>query len=253
MFFFFSKVLALIIQPIYWVIALLSFSFFVKKESNKKRLFLIGSVVFLFFSNSIIFDEFMRPWEIEGKTPEEIGQYDVAIVLGGMLAYNKDLKRISFRDGSDRLWQTIDLYNKGKVKKILITGENGTITNTGLNEAIQLKKFLIQCGFQKKDFITESVSKNTYQNASFTKKVLDQHPELKKKLLVTSASHMRRARATFKKQGVKVDTYTTNHLTGKRYYTFERLFIPQIDALNNWNNLLHELVGYIIYDIVGYI
>ena len=77
----------------------------------KKRSFVSGVAVLLLFSNSVIFLEFTRIWEVNGVKIDHIEHYDVAIVLGGMAEYNNDLERLSIRRGGDRLWQAIHLYH----------------------------------------------------------------------------------------------------------------------------------------------
>jgi hypothetical protein len=65
---------------------------------------------------------------------------------------------------------------------------------------------------------------------------------------------MRRARACFREAGMEVDTYSTDMYTGSGpYVTFERLLLPNIEVISGWNHLIHEVTGYFIYLILGYI
>jgi uncharacterized SAM-binding protein YcdF (DUF218 family) len=226
-----------------------------KREKRKKRLnwVLIGSL--FFFSNTVIFSELLRMWEPEGKKIEEVGHYDVGIVLGGMAEYDNNLDRLSLRRGGDRLWQAMHLYHLGKVDKLLISGNNGHIMDKGLNEAVQFRDILIDFGIPAEDILVDSLSKNTHQNAVESKKVLDQFPELKNCLLITSALHMPRSEACFRKVGFEnIDTFTTDHFTGeKRGYSFEQYIVPNISNLVDWGKFNHEWVGYLVYWVVGYV
>lgn len=94
-------------------------------------------------------------WEIEGKKMNQIDHYDVGIVLTGMFEYNNDLETLSARRGTDRIWQALNLYHAHKIKKILITGDHGYVSDRGLHEAQQLKDVLIAWGIPKDDIITE--------------------------------------------------------------------------------------------------
>jgi uncharacterized SAM-binding protein YcdF (DUF218 family) len=165
------------------------------------------------------------------------------------------LDRLSLRRGGDRLWQAIHLYHLGKVDKILISGESGNMVDKGLKEASQFKAILIQEGIPESDIMVETVSKNTYQNAVESKKVLDETPKDESVLLITSATHMRRSRAIFEKVGfTHFDTFTTDHYTGdKRGYYFDQYIIPNESVLTDWNKLIHEWVGYTTYWIMGYL
>src|SRR5438445_612132 len=64
MFFILSKILAFIITPLVWIIVLLFFSVFSKDQTRKKKYIYWALGVTLFFSNSFIFDESIRLWEI---------------------------------------------------------------------------------------------------------------------------------------------------------------------------------------------
>ena len=74
-------------------------------------------------------------------------------------------------------------------------------------------------------------------------------------LLVTSALHMKRAKACFEKAGFEhFDCFTTDHYTGsKRGYDFDQYIVPDISTLVNWEKLSKEWVGYVVYWMMGYI
>lgn len=255
MFFFLSKILAFLSQPFYWIIILGLISWLTKRERLKKWTFRFALGFLIFFTNTVIFCEFARWWEPDGKKIEEIGYYDVAVVLGGMAEYDNTLDRLSIRRGGDRIWQAINLYHLGRVKKILISGANGDLVDKGLNEGVQFRKVLIENGIPAEDILVDSISKNTYQNAIESKKIIDSHPELSTVLLVTSALHMPRAEACFNEAGfMKMETFTTDHYTGAtRNYHFDQWLIPNESVMTDWGKLLHEILGYLTYWIVGYL
>lgn len=255
MFFVLSKVIAFLTVPITWMILLAVYAVVTKRKERRRKAVIGITVMFLFFSNPIIFDEFMRHWEIPGKQAEDVEEvYDVGIVLGGMVFYNKDLDRISFHRGSDRIWQAVDLYRRGIIKKILISGASGNLDEDGLLEAKQLKEFLVHVGLPEEDIITEETSRNTHENAAFTVALLnEEYPDYDSFLLITSGFHMRRARACFEKEGLTVDCYSTDLYTGDRWFNFDRLFVPHIETLQNWKTLNHEWSGYLVYRVMGYL
>lgn len=196
----------------------------------------------------------MRAWEIHGIKDKDLKTHDVAIVLGGMSEFDNDLDRLSIRRGGDRIWQAITLYQQGKVKKLLISGASGYVFDRGLKEAEQMKKDLVKWGIPEEDILTEEKSINTYENALYSAEVLQQHPELKSFVLVTSASHMRRSIGCFEKQGLHCTPYSTDQYTGKkRFYFWDQYFIPNMETMIEWKKLIKEWVGYIAYDLKGYI
>lgn len=253
MFFVLSKILTVFISPLFWILLCVTLGYFLKKPLLKKRFYIGALSLFLFFSNSFIFDEFMRAYEYDGVKYEDIGYHDVAIVLGGMAYYNNDLERLNFGWGSDRILQTLYLYKQGKVGKILISGDSGTLGNDGLDEAKQIKQYLVALGFNPEDLLTETQSKNTHENATFSAKIIKSTPAFKRCLLVTSAYHMPRAKACFEKEGITVNTFAVDQFTGKRYFSLRKIFVPSIETMNKWHILTHEWVGYIAYKLAGYI
>ena len=253
MFFLLSKLLLIFISPFTWLLIALYFALFSKKEKRKKRARYAAVIILLFFSNAVIYKEFCRQWEVFGTPIEKVQKADVAIVLGGMSEYNTDLKTLSMRRGGDRIWQAITLYKKGKVKKLLISGDHGYVIDRGLHEAKQMQKVLVDWGIPKEDILIETKSKNTYENAVESKKVLDkQFPEAKKFILVTSGRHMRRAEACYEKAGLHCQTYSTDLYTGpKRFYTFTDFIVPDVSVFEDWNGLIKEFVGFVTYRITG--
>jgi len=255
MFFYLSKVLLFSINPFIWVLVLLSVSVFSKRKKLKKKTLIVGLILLFVFSNNVIFLEFTRLWEEQGTKIENVKQYNVGVVLGGIAEYNNDLERLSIRRGGDRIWQAIHLYHVGKIDKILISGDSGYMVDKGLNEAKQLKELMVQEQIPSDDILIETISKNTYQNALESKKVLDNTPEKESVLLITSALHMKRSIACFRKVGfTDFDYFTTDHFTGEsRSYYFDQYIIPNESVLTDWHRLIHEWVGYVTYWVMGYI
>jgi len=253
MFFVLSKLLSVIISPIVWIVSLLLFSLLAKARERRRKAAIMATVLILFFSNSFVFSEFMRAWEAPVMKDEDIHKtYDYGIVVGGMLAYDRANKRINFKQGIDRLLHAIELYKSGRIKKIFITGGSGSLTDQREKEAIHLRDYLLRAGFPDKDILIESDSKNTRENALFTSHILSRKNEGADYLLITSAYHMRRAIGCFKKVGIRGDAYPTDFYTVSREYNFADLFIPYAGKLDNWTLLIHEVVGCVVYKIMGY-
>ncbi len=210
--------------------------------------------ILVFFSNTVVLKEFIRMWEIPSVEIEAVENYEFAIVLGGMFDYDNSAKRLSIRRGGDRIWQALNLYHAGKVKKIFISGDNGYITDRGLHEADQLKEVLLSWGIPEKDIWTESISRNTYENAKESVKKLKKHfPHVNEAILITSATHMRRSLACFEKQGFSVFPFSTDQYTGgKRAYHWDEYILPSPDTFREWTVMLKEWVGMMAYKLAGY-
>ena len=253
MFFILSKILAFLFSPFLWF--LISFFTFLLLKNEKWKLIFkrISIFILIFFSLGFPLNFLVSRWEVAGTQMKKVENYEIGVVLSGMAEYNKDLKVLSARRGIDRIWQTISLYKNGKIMKILISGDSGYVIRKGLHEADQLKEVLVKWGIPAEDIIVENKSKNTYENAQLTSDLLRQYKYKKKFLLITSALHMPRAAACFKKQNLEFDVFTTDHYSMKNTeFTFDQL-LPSINCFVMWEVYLKEVIGYTVYSLRGYL
>jgi len=254
MFFFLSKILAFTFSPMVWVFVLFLYSFKTKIESRAKKLRISAVVILYLCCNSFVVDELFRQWE--PVTPDyDLMQtkYEGAIVLGGIGNIDERLQKINFGQSADRLLQVLPYYYNGRIKRIIFTSGSGSVEFPMHKEALYVRKYLKSIHFPDSALIIEHNSRNTYENAVFTKKIMDSLKLEGKYLLVTSAYHMPRSMATFKKAGyTDLVPYLTNRVSGKRRFTLDHLFIPTPDAFFTLEFLIHEWVGYIVYKVKGY-
>ena len=253
MFFIFSKILAFLIAPLTWVFVLFILAFVAKDKLRKKKL-VIGAVITLYvFSNSFIVDEFMRAWEVVTPDLKPTQKYKYAIVLGGMIWYDARQDKPQFLRSSDRLFQTLPLYGNKQIDKIIITGGSGSLNHQEEKEAAILKNYLLKCGYADSSIIIENESRNTRENALFTKHLMDSLHIQDSALFITSAFHLRRAKGCFNKAGINnIVLYPTDRYSGPRKFDIDFLFIPDPGAIETSTLLIHEMLGYLIYKIKGY-
>lgn len=253
MFFILSKILFYVAMPLTWIIVCLALALFSKREKLKKRALVLATGLLLFFTNPFFCNEAWLAWEVPPTPLSKVPHYDAAIILTGFTNQQKSPHdRIYPSKGIDRALMPLRLYKEGYVKKIIISGGSGSLIQKYSTEAVEVKKLLMISGVPETDILYEDKSRNTHENAQFTKQLLAGQPQLKKLLLVTSAFHMRRAKACFEKEGVNVDHFTTDFYTTDRFFTLDKLLIPQEVYLYQWQILFHEILGYITYRIVGY-
>ncbi len=255
MFFVVSKVLAFLAQPLAIVVLLLIVSWVVRNARWKKIAARTAFVILLFTSNYFISNEVMKGWETPITTFESIqAPYDYGILLTGVT--NTEMKpkdRVYFNRGADRATHTLQLYKLGLVKKVIISGGSGRLNGTGVREADDLADFLMLAGMPREDIIIENISKNTHESSVEVKKILDQIEGPKKLVLITSGYHMKRSLACFRKENLQPDHFATNPISQETRYTPDALFIPSLDAMNMWQTMLREWVGFVAYWLAGYI
>jgi uncharacterized SAM-binding protein YcdF (DUF218 family) len=253
MFFFISKILSFLLTPVIWIVLLLVLAFLGKDEKRKKKLLRAAFVLLILFSNSFLFDECMRRWEVPATSNENLqSSFNAGIILSGMVAYDQSYDRLQFNRRNDRLMQAIELYKSARIEKLFFTGGSGSIVHADKKESLIVKRFLTEIGIPDSAIIIEAESNNTHENAMFSKPILEKYFPKGKFLLITSAFHMRRATSCFQKEGIAVTPYSTDRYSGPRKYQFDHLFIPNAETLFNWDSLLHEVVGFWIYKIAGY-
>lgn len=249
MFFILSKVLSFALQPLIWVLVLLVLSLSTKVEKRKKR-YRIGSlVVLLFFSNQFVFNEVSRLWENQFPAFTTSEKYDVAVVLGGISSYDKIHQQTAFYGNSERLMNVLPLYKSGQVKKILFAGGSGRLDKQNV-EALHIEKYLLSLGVKQEDILLDTKSRNTYENAKFAIELLSKNEKV---LLSTSATHMPRSMACFRKLGASPTAFPVDYVSYEAdRFTLNNLILPSPQVLNYWYWLLHEWVGIYTYKVKGY-
>lgn len=206
-------------------------------------------------ANKYIVNYLLQAWEIAPQAISNMPEQATAIILTGVTQLNKKpYDRVYFQKGADRVTQALMLYRKGKVKQFVITGGSGKLIGEGRDEASELKSFLLDCNIPDSLIRIETQAKNTHENAAYTRAFLEEHKQLKPPyILITSAFHMRRSLGCFQKEKIHciafpVDYYTCDTIDNPVEYV-----IPEVGALANFSILIHELFGYAVYKVMGYL
>lgn len=256
MFFILSKTLNYLVMPFVAVCICFLASVVLRNPKWKKRFFWAAFSLLFFFSNDFIANEIMLAWEPAPIAYKDMPRtYEWGIVLTGVtIAGRQPDDRVYFGSGTDRIVHTVQLYKLGLIKKILITGGSGRLVTIGEKEAESFKKAMLLMGVNEADIVTESNSRNTHESALEVKKMaaavgLDG----RNCILITSAYHMRRSIACFRKVGMDMDFFTTDFYTHPRTFTPDVLIVPRIEAFWTWHKVIREWVGFIAYKIAGYV
>ena len=243
MFFIFSKLLSFLNKPTFWILALMIAGVL---NIKKRKLFLFFSLLtFLFFSNDFIFNTIVKAWEVPQISITKFDkQYEAGILLGGFSDYDYIKNKHNFKKEADRLIYTLQLYNQGIIKNIFISGGNGNLFNNNYKESETIKDFLIQNKIDSNDIIIENQSRNTKENAINSAKLLDKKNEY---ILITSAIHMKRSILCFENEGLKIIPFSVDNSMSYSSNKIEYILLPRSRVLENWENLIHEIIGYYVY------
>lgn len=257
MFFILSKLAGFLIEPLVWLVGLGVAAVWYRNKPRGRRLLIWAVGLMVFFSNDFISNQVMQAWNQKPVRLDSLhGPYDYVIVLGGFTIQDQQpTDRVYLNQAADRLMHSLLLYRKGIVKKIILSGGRGSLASyTHQTEAHNAAIELALCQMPPEDILTEPNSRNTYENAIFSLKMMreDGHPN-PKVLVVTSAFHARRARLCFQKAGLDAPVFVTDLRTHPTSFALDVLFVPTVDALSRWNVLCHEWAGLFVYWVAGYI
>lgn len=253
-FFIASKILHFLLEPLTWVFVFLLFSLWLKDQTKKRRFLKTALILFWIATNSFLSNEMARIWEFKPRDLDSASVYKAGIVLGGTSFYDKEFNRIVFRGCPDRILQALSLYKTGKIDKIIFTGGSGYLSDPTQTEGKYVYQYLRSLDIPEEDLIFENNSRNTRENALFTKELIDSLAWSDDKfLLITSSNHMLRARGCFNRVKIQSDLYPVDRIAFERKYSIESMLFPNIEALVVWRQVLHEFFGYTTYKIAGYI
>ena len=252
MFFIVSKIIGILIEPLlhgfyFGAIAL----FF--HLCNRKRLctlFLGASLLLpLLYSVTILSSTFLRPLE-NHATPikaDHIASLDGVIILGGhtisgLLPEERGAGQLG--SSAERFISALALADRFPDAEIWFTGLSGTVGHKGWTEGDSIRALLHELNRDISRFQFEEGSRNTAQNAVMTF-ALARPSAHEKWALVTSASHMRRASASFARAGwPPLLLYPVDYQTRPANEEFQ--FRPA-QGFSLIRTALHEYVGLIGY------
>ncbi|TAH13795.1 MAG: YdcF family protein, partial [Sphingobacteriia bacterium] len=202
MFFILSKLFAFLLIPFNWMLILGVIFVLIKNKKISKKIGIGIIIIGIIFSNPFIYRSVNFWWQPNPTILPNNFKSDVVILLGGFSGFDK-FDTGYMGDNADRFIQAANLYHSHQVKYILISSGSGHLLFNEPSEASYVIKELVRNGVNKEAIILESQSRNTYENAVYSKRILDSLKLKEPFVLVTSAQHMPRSIAIFNKVGFK--------------------------------------------------
>ncbi|QWR77830.1 YdcF family protein [Candidatus Magnetomonas plexicatena] len=248
-----------LINPLIYLAAGLVFLTLTRKH---RRVFAgILALAFYLVLSPVASSLFLRFWAVP-DTYNPKTEYDAVVVLSGAINLEWHTREQIGMAGenlyiplnyvrttlqTDRILAGIYFVRTGHAKKLflgdwVVTNSNGTASEG----SIMSKRYLAQA-LDGRDFELYGEVKRTVDEAQKMMKIAEDK-KLKKILLVTSQSHMRRALAMFKKQGLNPDTFSVNK---RRFSFFFKDMVPIAQGATYTYECLYELSGYGVYMLLG--
>ena len=189
-------------------------------------------------------ERFPRP---PGDIPPPAG----IIVLGGALDTEKSEARgqIYFTPDGARMPAGVELARRYPSARLVFTGGSEGLLGEGPAEAISARKLWLSLGVPAERMTFEAKSRNTWENALFTRDLVKPKPG-ETWLLVTSAWHMPRSVGIFRHLGFDVIPYPVAYRT----FGDERDFLQptqMFDKVLMLDYSVREWVGLLAYRLAG--
>jgi uncharacterized SAM-binding protein YcdF (DUF218 family) len=176
--------------------------------------------------------------------PEKINGDAIVVLGGGISGDARDMSGsgVLTEDSLSRIVTAARLERKLKVP-VLVSG--GAVFKDTKPEARIMKRYLVDLGVPEDRIIEESKSRDTLENARYTRDICTRRG-YRKIVLVTSAYHMKRAVTAFRKNGVEVIPYPAYIDERRTSYSIMEL-LPSASAMTAVSNVVREYLGSLFY------
>ncbi len=171
---------------------------------------------------------------------------DGIIIAGGVVdpVMSKDRGQISIGSAVERITEGAALSRRYPHAKVVYTGGSGSLFFQEWKEAQVVAPLFQQLGVVSERIIFEDQSRNTFENAIFSKRIA-RPKDGETWLLVTSAFHMPRAVGSFRQAGWKIIPFPVDYSTRKDLNPpFHFNFTSGVGSFS-W--VLHEYLGLFFY------
>lgn len=178
--------------------------------------------------------------------PEHV---DGIIVLGGPIETRSSVLygQPQLNGAAERILAMAELARRYPQARLVFTGGSGYARDQDMREADVARAVFVSLGLDEHRLVYERESRNTWENAQFSKALLQPRPD-ETWLLVTSAWHMPRAVGCFRASGWRVMPWPVDYIGGDagdwlRFDTEEQLPAATL-ALKEW-------IGLVAYHVMG--
>jgi uncharacterized SAM-binding protein YcdF (DUF218 family) len=185
------------------------------------------------------------PWDHGRGAPHGM------VVLGGALSPDVSHARdtVALNEAAERLTVTAELARRYPEARIIFSGGSGSVIFAERPEAEFALRLLEALGVPRGRVIAEDKSRNTVENARFSRDIAQPKPG-ERWLLVTSAYHLPRAVGIFRKAGFPVEAYPVDWRTCGTGDVL-RPFPTLGEGLRRTDTAMREWVGLLAYWIGG--
>lgn len=186
--------------------------------------------------------------------PEQAQSAAAIVLLGDAVAPGTPPRNWpDLNESADRIVHASRLYRAGKAPFVVATGGGDASSTAVQKPADTTADLLVEWGVPRDAILLERESRTTYENAFYTRKMLEARGIDGPVLLVTSAAHMRRSMAVFESAGLRAIPAATDYGPGRIDLGDPRVWLPDAGALYGTNGAIKEYLGMLVYRLRGQI
>ncbi len=234
---------AWLLPPGIFLLVLAALYFYYRKTKYANGLLFLFLLIYL-LSVNVVSDKIIEPLENRYAQPvvsEVNGAKAIVVLAGGSYDGVPDFDGTGQNSESStvRLVAGLRLHRELHLPMVL---SGGRLSDDIATEASLEYRFLKACGVEEQYLIKEDRSRNTAENAKFVKQICQQR-NFDKVILVTSAFHMPRSVAFFKREGVDVIPYPTDYKNSRNTRLNAFAFTPKAENLYCSSLAMKEYLG----------
>ena len=178
--------------------------------------------------------------------PERV---DGIVVLGGALNpfITASRGQPALNGGAERMTEFMQLAQHYPRAKLVFSGGSGSVLYPEMKESVVAKMFFERMGFGNGRVLYETESRNTHENALFTRELVKLPPG-ETWILVTSAAHMPRSVGCFRRAGWTVVPFPVDYETGGQSEL--EVQFNALSGLGTIHKALREWIGLVAYRLL---
>ena len=171
---------------------------------------------------------------------------DGVIVMGGVVnqVLTRERGQLAVGGAAERLISFLEISRKYPTAKLIFTGGSGNIFRNEIKEGDVVRSFMIDMGVDHERLIIENEARNTFENAVFSKKLVNPLAH-ETWLLITSAFHMPRSIGVFRQAGWEVIPYPVDYQLNSNLNL--SLSFNLASGLSFLSTGIHEWLGLLVY------
>lgn len=174
------------------------------------------------------------------------------IVLGGGVdeTLSKARGTTELSEAGSRMTEAVALARRFPNARIVFTGGTAALRGSDITESDIARRLFLGLGLDEKRMTFEDKSRNTHENAEFTKRIVEPKPG-EQWLLVTSAYHMPRSMGIFRKANFDVVPFPVDFTSLGDMRDFLRPSAEARLGLKHTDRAVREWIGLVAYYLTG--